>query len=125
MEPADLNSPANEDPRLEAMLRSAAPNLPDDGFSTRVLAALPQAVEQRVSWRRALFCVVGAGVGVSLALWQGVSWPELQSGIERFATTLANAGPSLANPMFAAALVVTLLSLLVAFQSELREKLLE
>lgn len=42
MEPTDLNSPDPTDDKLAAFLRSAASApLPDDGFSARVLAALP------------------------------------------------------------------------------------
>jgi len=42
MEPADLSSPDPTDQKLAAFLRSAEGQpLPDDGFSVRVLAALP------------------------------------------------------------------------------------
>jgi len=124
MESADLNSSANanDDARLEAMLRRASPALPDNGFSARVLAALPPEAEA-TPWRRIAFCVAGAAAGCGFALWQGVSWPELQADAAQFSAKLANAGSALDNPMFGAALVVTALSLLVAFRTELREKL--
>lgn len=41
MEPANLNSSAPDDTQLEALLRQRAAPLPDDGFSMRVVAALP------------------------------------------------------------------------------------
>jgi hypothetical protein len=126
MEPEDVNlSPnVNDDAQLEALLRTAAPVLPDDGFPARVLAALPAAEAERIPWRRIAFCLVGAAAGCGFALWRGVSWPGLQSGLEQFAAALVNAGPALADPLLGAALVVTTLSLLFAFRAELREKLM-
>ncbi len=42
MEPANLNSPTPDDEKLAQFLRSTeGEQLPDDGFSARVLAALP------------------------------------------------------------------------------------
>ena len=42
MEPANLNSPTPDDEKLARFLRSTdGEQLPDDGFSARVLAALP------------------------------------------------------------------------------------
>ena len=124
MEPADLNHPANDDARLEAMLRRAAPPLPDDGFSARVLAALPAPEAAAALWRRIAFCLAGAAAGYGFALWRGAAWPDLQLELEQFATALVNATSTLADPLLGAALVVTALSLLFAFQSELRERLL-
>ena len=63
-------------------------------------------------------------MGCGFALWRGASWPELQSDGERLAATLFNASSVLANPWFGAALVVTALSLVVAFWAELRDKLM-
>ena len=127
MEPADLNSStnANDDgTRLEAMLRGAAPALPDDGFSARVLAALPAAEEQRTPWRRIAFCLGGAAAGCGVAFWRSGAGPGLQSSLEHFGVTMANACLVFTNPIVSAALVATALSLLVAFRTELREKLL-
>ena len=126
MEPANLNSlpSANDDARLEALLRRAAPTLPDNGFSARVLAALPATEEQHAPWRRAVFCLVGAAAGCGLAFWRSGASPGLQSGLEQFGVNLADASLVFADPMVSAALVVTALSLLVAFRTELREKLL-
>ena len=125
MEPADLNSPANanDDARLEALLRRASP-LPDDGFSTRVLATLPEAKTENAPWLRIAFCIAGAVAGCGFALWRGGSWLNLKSSAERFAAVFANAAPTLANPWMGVVLVVTVLSLLVVFRAELREKLM-
>jgi hypothetical protein len=61
MEPIDLNSP---DHALEAILRkNAAAPLPDDGFSARVLAALPPRKKSSTGayW--------GYGAGILATLW--------------------------------------------------------
>ncbi len=127
MEPADLNTSANtnDDARLEALLRRAAPELSDHGFSARVLAALPAVTESHTPAlsRRLVVCIVGAGAGCGLVLWRGVSGTELESGADRLGDALVNLGPSLADPLFTAALGVTLFSLVVAFRAELRHKL--
>lgn len=125
MEPADLNSSAhaNDDARLATMLRAAAPVLPDDGFSTRVLAALPAPHIERPQWGRIVFGAVGAAAGCGLAFGSGASWEDLQMGGGRIASAFLRAAPAFSDPMVAAALGVALLSLLVAFHRELRERL--
>ena len=46
MEPTDLNPKSSDDEQIDSWLRasSAVPPLPDDGFSARVLAALPPVI---------------------------------------------------------------------------------
>ena len=126
MEPADLNSSpdANGDARLEALLRRATTPLDDDGFSARVLAALPAPVKPRVPWQRILFCIAGALAGCGYAVWRGVSGPAFETGIARLGNTLADFGPSMTDPRFVTAMGVTVLSLALAFRTELREKFL-
>lgn len=67
MEPNNLNSPAPGDAALEGWLRTSAPlpPLPDDGFSRRVLTALPPPVPRFSA--RTWACVGGAVVGVVIA----------------------------------------------------------
>ena len=115
---------ANDDAHLEALLRRAATPVPDDGFSMRVLAALPPAAEPSALWSRAVFCLAGAAVGGGFAYWEGASWPGLRADFAQARTAFANVSPTLADPLFAAAVTVTLLSLLVAFRHELRDRLL-
>lgn len=73
MEPDDLNSLSPDDAKLEAWLRANAslPRLPDDGFSCRVLAALPPVSRKaRVSERRrVVLCGAAVGVIVAVALY--------------------------------------------------------
>ena len=69
MEPTDLKNDSPESVQLETWLRSeaAATPLPDDGFSRRVLAALP-ARTPRLSRQRLWFCLGGALLGVIVTL---------------------------------------------------------
>jgi DNA-binding transcriptional LysR family regulator len=67
MEPADMNPASPEDARLEALLRDAAPPLPDEGFSRQVLAALPPRRRQ-TPWRTIAYGVAGATALVMLGL---------------------------------------------------------
>jgi len=71
-----------------------------------------------------VFCIVGAGVGIAFALAQGVSVTDLRSGTEQVGTALLSLAAVAGDPMFVAALGVTVVSLLVAFRAELRDKLL-
>src|SRR5258706_16248959 len=102
MEPTDLNSSANDDARLEALLRTATSPLPDVGFSARVIAALPSERPRTRSWRRIGFCAAGAAMGCGLAIWRGASWPGVQSGLGELGVALVDSCGQLANPIFAA-----------------------
>lgn len=68
MEPTNLNSTPPDDDALEAWLRanSSLPPLPDDGFSRRVLGALPRAFQRRV--QRSVSCMAAVILGSALAL---------------------------------------------------------
>ena len=72
MEPNDLNSLPPDEAQLDAWLRASTtqPPLPDDGFSQRVLSALPPPARPD-SVRRLWFCVAGALIGGGVAI---VSW---------------------------------------------------
>ena len=68
MEPTDLKPTPPEDAALEAWLRknSALPALPDDGFSRRVLGALPRPVQPRFS--RHWFVLGGLATGIAVTV---------------------------------------------------------
>jgi hypothetical protein len=106
-----MNPASPEDARLEALLRDAARPLPDDGFSRQVLAALPPRRQEK-PWRAIAYGVAGAmlllALGSSLLPNEG---------------TLTGLVHTLADPMFAGAVIATMFSLLVAFWAELRERL--
>ena len=76
--------PPDHDQALDALLRrsSEIQSIPDDGFSARVLAALPapqQATTVSQNRRRGLVCVVGGSIGALLAISQGSRLPPLTS----------------------------------------------
>lgn len=77
---------------LDALLREApAAPLPDDGFSARVLRALPapQKAERRTAEaRRSLLCSVGLAAGLVLGLAQkdGTTWAPVMALLEKLAS---------------------------------------
>jgi hypothetical protein len=91
-----MNSLPPDDSRLEALLRHDGSDLPDDGFTLRVVRALPP---RRSGWpsRRLFCCVLGAGTGVALALRQGAAWPserEMSAQVTAMATQASAFGAS-------------------------------
>ncbi len=64
--------------------------LADDGFSARVLAALPPTSQPRIALRRVWLSVVGAIGGAAVAQQQGVPWPQAVA-LHRAAAELAAA----------------------------------
>lgn len=119
MEPADLNHFAPDDARLDARLRQPAPALPDDGFSDRVLAALPPEAGHARS-RRRLMCGAGAAAGVLFAAIGFALRPATPANEPGIAAELAQAGQFLFDPVLGVALLVTALSLLYVFRGRLR-----
>jgi hypothetical protein len=122
MEPPDLNSPSDDDRRLEARLQQAQPELPDHGFSTRVLLALPPRRSVRLGQERIWVCAIGALTGLLVALSRGVSWSALADGLAQLQATEPKILAMLGDPMILLALAVTGLSLLFAFQFHAWEK---
>ena len=110
-----MNSPDPEDSRLTGLL--LPPPLPDDGFSARVLAALPAPVpSSRVSPR--LWCCLGGTVAGLAVAWSGAgSWSDLLGGWTRVECSVTALLAPLADPMLAVAAVAAALSLLFAFKS--------
>lgn len=115
MEPNDLKPTPPDEAALEAWLRTSAalPPLPDDGFSRRVLAALPPAPR---SSRRILFCLAGAFVGAVVAAFPFFHVSDLPA----LNATLLHTLEQLAQPAVGIALGLTLASLGYVFWSELR-----
>jgi hypothetical protein len=129
MEPTDLKSSPDDD-RLDAWLRTsgAAAPLPDDGFTSRVLAALPPpspaltpagllAARRRAAHRRAWFCLIGAALGCAVSFSGGTA--GLVQGVDALLPALAAAGRMLATPSLGLAAAVTAASLLVSYWPEL------
>lgn len=123
MESHDLKSNRPpDDAQFEGWLRSAAPLpiLPDDGFSQRVLAALPASRRRAGISPRALAIAVGALAGIGLATVTFATGARADftlpaTGIE-FSDTLAQ----LADPKLHIALGITVVSLGFVFLRDLR-----
>ena len=122
MEPTDLKNDPPADAQLEAWLRSGAASapLPDDGFTRRVLAALPPP---RATSHRLMFCLAGASVGAAVALLNGRDWPGFATGFATGVQSLATAFGPLDDLRVGCALVLALASVLFAFWRETRQRL--
>lgn len=122
MEPAELNPP-EDDPRLEAWLRQPVAKLADDGFSARVIAALPPAREpRRVRGFRPLVCAIGALVGAGVARFglDSSTWTENWIPLE---TSLAPLRATLTDPASLPTLAVTAVALLYALRPDVLTRL--
>jgi hypothetical protein len=113
MESRNVNPSPSDDTRLEELLRLPAPPIPDDSFSTRVLAALPERRRARPPVYRAVLLALGALAGTIFAASRGslqglVSPDELASLVK---AVLANASAS----SLAFALLVTVGALAYAW----------
>ena len=111
MEPNDLNSPLNDDSRLETLLRQPAPALPDNGFSTRVLAALPARIPGRRPGLRLVFCSAGAVIGLIIAFLVSTASSSELAGPNEFGQTYSRLVETFSNPNVILALAVAALSL--------------
>jgi hypothetical protein len=119
MESTDLNSPTSDDERLQAMLRESSPPLADDGFSTRVIAALPPEKQTFVLYARLAVCALGASIGLVFTWKRGVSTESLILAANQILESVAQTGMGLGDSRIVAALAVTALSLLYAFKRQL------
>jgi hypothetical protein len=87
-----------DDPRLEASLREAlgGPNLPDDGFTNRVLAALPPRRDSHHRHRAVLaiaWTVSGSGIASALCIVGTTDWAGGVLGRLADSATLLTAQP--------------------------------
>jgi len=120
MEPTDLNNSSPDDAQLEAWYRanvSAAP-LADDGFSRRVVAALPPA--QRADAKRRRFCLGGALIGVGVALGGLLSQHDLWFDLTALEPDFTHALTQLADPAVGLAFGITVISMWFVFRPKLR-----
>ena len=114
MEPDDLNEFIKNDPRLEALLRQSSAPLPDDGFSTRVLAALPPRTAPRSSYRLA-WCLAGAVAGCAVAWFDSAAWANGAFTLPDLDQTFGNVGKVVSDPTFLLAVIIAGGSLILAF----------
>ena len=115
-----MNPPPNDDARLAALVRQSAPELADDGFSARVLTALPAREAVRRPRLRFVFCAAGAAAGIGFAYWQGASWSALREGLTPLLAPTARLVAVFADPGIVLALTVTAASLLFVYRPRTR-----
>ncbi len=72
-----MNQPDKNDP-LDVLLREQNPYIDDNGFTARVVAALPP-VRRRSRWRTT-FLLSATGVGYVLAIWW-MPWRLLDASV--------------------------------------------
>ena len=116
-----MNTPSSEDERLRSILRGGVTPLPDDGFSTRVMAALPSQNHGLMLYARAAVCGLGALVGLVFAWQRGVSFDSVKVAANQLSDSFVQAGGGLADYRFVVAVAVTGLSLLYVFKEGLRK----
>ena len=129
MEPANLRGNSPDDEQLEAWLRtqSAVPPLRDDGFSQRVLAALPpqataSAPVQRRSALRSWLCLAAVVVG-SMMVFSSRSEPtDIAAQFAAVLPSLQTAARSFSDPSVVLALIVTGASLAFVYWREIARK---
>lgn len=127
MEPSDLNPPPPDDAALETWLHTHAVEqpLPDDGFSHRVLAALPPRiiVTSTASARRRWLCAAAATIGLLIALGQTrLAWSDESERLSQVGASLVNTFGRIADPSLALALALMLGSLAYVYHRELRTR---
>lgn len=121
MEPANLNDAENEDQALKELIRAQSSSLPDDGFSHRVLAALPATkTNPRTSKRKGSswtwIAYFGGGIaGALFAATRVGSWAKLAADTTRLADGFARIAPAFAEPWLAVALTLCIISLAIAW----------
>jgi hypothetical protein len=121
MEPIDLKPTPPDDAQLEAWLHASAalPSLPDDGFTSRVLSALPPPARQQ-NTQREWFCVGGALIGTVVATFGALSSGNLSADLPALQDTILATVAQLSVPAIGLALGITLGSLWFAFRGRLR-----
>lgn len=117
MEPSSLNSSEDKDAALAAMLRTHASTIPDDGFSARVLSALPprpRAVARPAQLRWPWIAYLGGGVsGTVFAVARAGSWSDFAAGLLQLTNTLSALFATLTEPWLVIALMLATLSVAI------------
>lgn len=128
MEPTDLKSNSPDDTRIEAWLRasSEASPLPDDGFSVRVLAALPPPAFKTQASRslRPWLCLAGATVGAILVISSGANRGAEGQAFARLVPSLESAFTPLLDPRVLLALGLSALSLALVYWRDVASRLI-
>lgn len=105
------------DDAVEQWLRSTPPlpEIPDDGFSARVVTAAYQHRQSTINWTRWGACVLGAIAGIGLAVGNGATVADVSTASENFGRAFAGDFSRLANPTLLFAITATLASIGIAY----------
>lgn len=124
MEPNDLKSTPPDDAQLETWLRTNAtlPPLPDDGFSQRVLTALPAPVRRSRVSPRLLAIFVGAAAGTGVATFKFFTGTPIDFSLPPLGPETTDAFAQLADPKLNVALGVTVVTLVFVFWRDVRRR---
>lgn len=124
MEPNDLKSTPPDDAVIEAWLRAhvSLPALPDNGFSHRVLTALPVPARCSRASPRRLAILLGAVVGTGLAAFKVFTVAPVEFSLSPIAPEATDALAQLADPKLHMALGVTIITLAFVFWRDLRQR---
>jgi flavin-dependent dehydrogenase len=90
MESANLNTDPSRDAQLEAWLHRASTPIADDGFSARVMAALPPRRVGSSPWVFRSIAAAGASAGLVIVLFRsggGVGLGAIGSVLDNVAAT--------------------------------------
>ena len=113
MESEPLNTNQSEEDRLDAWLRSdAAVPLPDDGFSSRVLAALPPRRARAPAGRLWMLPAAGFVAGLALVIARGGASTGID--VSPIAGLMTDVGSALPRSSLGLALVVIVAVLAVS-----------
>ncbi len=128
MEPANVNLPPDDEAHLAALLRRTPAELPDDGFSARVLAALPPPARRSVPLLeyplvRALAFSLAALAGLVFAIFRGLSLDSVHTLETALLQTLREAPLSLSDSSAVLAFTFAALSILYAMKDRLSRSL--
>lgn len=121
MEPSDLKPNSSDDAAVETWLRthSALPPLPDDGFTPRVLTALPPPASHTLTLRTRI-CLAGALAGAAMAAWAVLSGGNPLDRLPALDAALIESLSQLGSPGAGLAVATTAASLLFAYWRDLR-----
>ena len=122
MESPNLNQRRPEDDDLDVQLRTHffAPPLADDGFSQRVLTALPAPQQKSLQFKRRLVCAVGSAAGVAAAAIGFIKSEDFEPALTALDHTLTLAFGQLVTGPVVLALGLAILSLAFAFRDQRR-----
>lgn len=123
MESSNLNNSLPENDDLDAQLRAhfSAPPLVDNGFSQRVMMALPGTRRNPVQFNRRLVCAVGLAAGIVAALIGLIRAENLETALASLDSTLRLASEQLLTAPVGLAVGLAVLSMAFAFREQWRQ----